>query len=110
MRERRRFREGGEPQEAACPRAHGCVRADTLAGTGVRPAGGYTPGVEPREPAFLTLSLGPSPTIEAYKKDVDRTLLRENLRLTTTERVRKMVAALRFADAVRGSRVKTTAP
>ncbi len=66
--------------------------------------------MEPREPAFLTVSLGPSPTIEAYKKDVDRTLLRENLRLTTTERVRKMVAALRFAEAVRGSRVKTTAP
>ena len=48
--------------------------------------------------------------IEAYKKDVDRTLLRENLRLTTTERVRKMIAALRFAEAVRGSPEKTDAP
>jgi hypothetical protein len=66
--------------------------------------------VEPREPLFLTVSLGPSPVIEAYKKDIDRTLLRENLRLTTTERVRKMVAALRFAEAVRGSREKTDAP
>jgi hypothetical protein len=62
--------------------------------------------VEPREPAFLTVSLDPNPTIEAYKKDVDRTLLRENLRLTTTERVRKMIAALRFAETVRTSRVK----
>jgi RNA polymerase sigma factor (sigma-70 family) len=32
--------------------------------------------VEPREPAFLTVSLDPNPAIEAYKKDVDRTLLR----------------------------------
>jgi hypothetical protein len=63
--------------------------------------------VESREPAFLSVSLDPNPAIEAYKKDVDRTLLRENLRLSTTERVRKMVDALRFAEAVRRSRVKT---
>jgi hypothetical protein len=56
------------------------------------------------------VSLDANPAIEAYKKDVDRTLLRENLRLTTTERVRKMVAALRFAEAVRASRVKTDTP
>lgn len=70
----------------------------------------YTRIVAPREPAFLTVSLDPNPTIEAYKKDVDRTLLRENLRLGTTERVRKMIAALRFAETVRASRVKTGAP
>ena len=29
------------------------------------------------------------PVIEAYKKDVDRTLLRENLMLTVEERIRK---------------------
>ena len=29
------------------------------------------------------------PVIEAYKKDVDRTLLRENLKLTVEERFRK---------------------
>ena len=29
------------------------------------------------------------PVIEAYKKDVDRTLLRENLKLTVEERIRK---------------------
>jgi hypothetical protein len=58
----------------------------------------------------MTVSLDPTPAIEAYKKDVDRTLLRENLRLTTTERVRKMIAALRFAEMVRASRVKTGVP
>ena len=62
--------------------------------------------MEPYPPAFRSVSLDPKPVIEAYKKDVDRTLLRENLRLTTTERVRKMIAALRFAEAVRHLRVK----
>jgi len=48
----------------------------------------------------------PDPVIEAYKKDVDRTLLYENLKLTTSERVKKMIAAARFAEVVRRSRVK----
>lgn len=33
----------------------------------------------------------PDPVIEAYKKDVDRTLLIENLRLTSDERSRKFL-------------------
>jgi hypothetical protein len=55
-------------------------------------------------PQLLSVSLEPSPVIEAYKKDVDRTLLRENLRLTCDQRVRKMISALHFAEAVRHSR------
>jgi hypothetical protein len=49
------------------------------------------------------------PVIEAYKKDVDRTLLRENLKLTPEERLRKAdrvhasVAVLREA----GKRLRT---
>lgn len=39
--------------------------------------------------------------IELYKRDVDRTLLRENLRLTPDERVRKMIAALEFIEELR---------
>jgi hypothetical protein len=39
--------------------------------------------------------------VELYKRDVDRTLLRENLKLTPDERVRKMVAVARFAELVR---------
>jgi hypothetical protein len=54
----------------------------------------------------LFISLDPWPFIDAYKKDVDRSLLRENLRLTTGERVAKMISALRFAEAVRHSKVK----
>jgi len=41
--------------------------------------------------------------IEAYKKDVDRTLLRENLKLTTAQRIEKMIAVLAFAEELRRS-------
>jgi hypothetical protein len=58
------------------------------------------------DPETLPVSLDPEPVIEAYKRDVDRTLLVENLRLTTAERVEKMISALRFAEAVRHSTVK----
>jgi hypothetical protein len=43
----------------------------------------------------------PDPVIEAYKKDVDRGLIVENLRLTVDERLRQLVAAQRFAAEVR---------
>jgi hypothetical protein len=54
--------------------------------------------------ALFSVSLDPNPVIDAYKDGVDRTLLRENLKLTTSERVAKMISALRFAEAVRHSR------
>jgi hypothetical protein len=38
------------------------------------------------------------PEIEAYKKDVDRTILRENLKLTPAERLEKFE---RFAEYAR---------
>jgi len=41
------------------------------------------------------------PLIEAFKKDVDRTLLRENLKLTQEERSQKLRDFARFADALR---------
>jgi hypothetical protein len=50
------------------------------------------------------VSLEPDPVIEAYKKDVDRTLIRENLKLTPDERMRKMVSVLQFAEEVKRSR------
>lgn len=37
------------------------------------------------------------PVIEAYKKDVDRTLLRENLKLSPTERLIQAQKHLEFA-------------
>jgi hypothetical protein len=53
---------------------------------------------------IVPVSLDPDPVIEAYKKDVDRTLLRENLKLTVEERIQKMIAALRLVDEIRRSR------
>jgi hypothetical protein len=43
----------------------------------------------------------PDPVVEAYKKDVDRTLIRENLKLTVEERFRRSMALARFADELR---------
>ena len=56
---------------------------------------------------LMAVSMEPDPTIEAYKRDVDRTLIRAALLLTPSERVEKMIAAAQFADAVRRSRVVT---
>jgi len=39
--------------------------------------------------------------IECYKQDVDRTLLREALKLTPHERMQKLVELRRAADALR---------
>lgn len=38
------------------------------------------------------------PVIEAYKKDVDRTLIRENLRLTVEQRFEQLMDLQRFAE------------
>ena len=45
--------------------------------------------------------LEPDPVIEAYKKDVDRTLLRENLRLSIDERFDKLEEMQRLAIELR---------
>jgi len=36
--------------------------------------------------------------VEELKKDVDRTLIRENLKLTVEERLRKLMSHQRFVD------------
>jgi hypothetical protein len=46
-------------------------------------------------------TIPPDPVIEAYKKDVDLTLLQENLRLTVEERLQKLMALQKFADELR---------
>lgn len=52
---------------------------------------------------FAGISLEPDPAIEAYKKDVDRTLIRENLKLSVDDRVRKMLSALSLVEEIRRS-------
>jgi hypothetical protein len=43
----------------------------------------------------------PDPVIEAYMKDVDRTLLRENLKLTVAQRFEKFERFLEYARELR---------
>lgn len=55
-------------------------------------AAGYELRVE------LVPLLAPDPVIEAYKRDVDRSLLRENLGRTVEERLRSLDDLRRFGD------------
>jgi hypothetical protein len=54
---------------------------------------------------LVQLAASPDPVIEAYKRDVDRTLIRENLlksheeRLLTLQRMQAFVAEVRAAGA-----------
>ena len=43
----------------------------------------------------------PDPVIEAYKTGIDRSLIRENLKRTPSERMRALVALQRFATELR---------
>jgi hypothetical protein len=44
------------------------------------------------------------PVIEAYKKDIDRTLIRENLRLTVEQRIINLMKLQEFAEELRKSK------
>jgi hypothetical protein len=45
--------------------------------------------------------VSPDPVTEYYKKDVDRTLLREHLRLTPQQRLERLVAFMRSLEMLR---------
>ena len=47
------------------------------------------------------------PVIEDYKRDVDRTLLRENLKLTPEERLLKLQDFVEFVHTLREARART---
>jgi hypothetical protein len=57
-------------------------------------------------PLDRDLPFAPDPVIEAYKRHVDRSLIRENLRRTPAERLRRLqewqraIAEMRRADRV----------
>jgi hypothetical protein len=46
-------------------------------------------------------ALDADPVIEAYKKDIDRTLLRESLRRTPDERLLALMQLQQFAEELR---------
>jgi hypothetical protein len=56
--------------------------------------------------SYLDQPLTPDPVIEAYKKDVDRTLLRENLKLTVEQRFRNLMAVQKAAAELRAAGAK----
>jgi hypothetical protein len=43
------------------------------------------------------------PVIEAYKTDIDRTLIRENLKLTPDQRLRRLQDFMESVEAIRGA-------
>ena len=47
------------------------------------------------------------PVIEVYKKDIDRTLLRENLNLTPNERSRKFERSMKMVFELRRSATRS---
>ncbi len=53
--------------------------------------------------------LEPDPVIEAYKKDVDRTLISENLRYSPTARLQRLMAAQRAVEELRRAMKATRA-
>ena len=72
-------------------------------GTRDRPAAAVdsTAPAPDRAPVSRAAELKADPVIEAYKRDVDRTLLRQNLRRSVTERVENLIALQRLAEEAR---------
>jgi hypothetical protein len=56
----------------------------------------------------LDQPLEPDPVIEAYKRDIDRTLLRENLKRSVEERIEALIELQNLAEELRraGRRVR----
>jgi hypothetical protein len=48
------------------------------------------------------------PVIEAYKKDVDRTIIRHNLRLSVQQRFENLMELQRFAEEMRAAMLRAT--
>jgi len=51
----------------------------------------------------VDVSLDPDPVIEAYKKDIDRTLIRENLKRTPEERILQLMKLQELAEELRAA-------
>jgi len=74
-------------------------------GTHVAQHGTRPDGSSPDDPRFDL-----DPVVEVYKRDIDRTLVREQLRRSVDVRVRNMIAALRFAEALHEAGRRPTKP
>ena len=86
---------GGEP-----------TRKDAVAHLGA--GGAESAGPAPGRPAAMRAGeASPDPVVEAYKRHVDRTLLRQNLRRSASERVENLIALQQLAvEARRAGRAR----
>ena len=84
---------------------HGRLLHREHKGTDVRarraPAAKSTGPAPEHSPPSRSDKLEVDPVVEAYKRDVDRTLLRQNLRRSVTERVENLIALQRLAEEAR---------
>jgi hypothetical protein len=55
------------------------------------------------EKVDAVLKIPPDPVIEAYKRDIDRTLLRETLKLTPGQRLAKLQEFMKSVAKLRGA-------
>jgi hypothetical protein len=90
-------RAAGGPDARAGRRARVCRLLESLSVDGPR----YTKSMPPR--TTPSDALAPDPVIEAYKKDIDRSLLRENLKLTPGQRLAKLQAFAAAMAQIRGA-------
>ncbi|MGQ9589774.1 MAG: hypothetical protein ACUVYA_05720 [Planctomycetota bacterium] len=74
--------------DAEAQEPKGCERAD--------PGGHTIPRLEELPPARVF-----DPVVEAYKKGLDRSLLRQNLALSVEERLQKLQDFVEFLEALR---------
>jgi hypothetical protein len=51
----------------------------------------------------VDVSLDPDPVIEVYKKDIDRTLIRENLKRTPEERILQLMKLQELAEELQAA-------
>jgi hypothetical protein len=51
-------------------------------------------------------TIDPDPVVESYKKHIDRTLIRENLRLTVDQRFQQLMELQRFAEELKNAERK----
>lgn len=56
------------------------------------------------QPGGSDVRIEPDPVIEAYKKDIDRTLLRERLKRSVEQRFRDLMGMHEFFDEMQSAR------
>lgn len=76
--------------------------AFALAGASLVPIPGYHDAM-----VETPIVIEPDPVVDVFKKDIDRTLLEENLKLSPEDRLRKLHTALRGAAALREAYLKS---